>query len=91
MTLTARDHAAVTFDHLLTFMAQCDLGASRMDVPYLVELIEGAMGREPDAAYDAMLTAARGYIRAQEAEWAEFTRKSTKGDASGEKPSAEQG
>ena len=68
-TLTSQDHAAITFDHLLTFLAQCDLGSARMDVARLVALIESAMGRESDPAFDAVLTAARAYIRAVEDSW----------------------
>jgi hypothetical protein len=39
MTLSPADHAAITFDHLITFIAQCDLGDVRMDTLKLRDLI----------------------------------------------------
>jgi hypothetical protein len=41
--LTRDDSAAITFDHLLTFIAQCDLGDVRMNTLRLRDLISSAI------------------------------------------------
>ena len=40
--LTNKDRAAITADHLLTFIAQIEMGGSRMDVARCIQILREA-------------------------------------------------
>lgn len=62
MRLTHAEHTAITFDHLLTFIAQCDLGNVRMDVTRLRDLLVDAANSASTPVERALFHAALDYL-----------------------------
>lgn len=53
MMMTAKEHAAVTADHLMTFMAQVGLGDARMDKGHLMDLLQECTTDSDEQAFVA--------------------------------------
>ena len=69
MTLTRAHYAAITFDHLLTFIAQTDLGDVRQDNLCLRDLLCSAIANPTEqASTRKFLIAALAYVHESQQE-----------------------